>query len=95
MRIPCVFALFTRLIPAANSGASRPLTLTSLANLDWLKALGYDTSVSPVRLSFLAHETGRLQGQYEIGLDLDVETLRALGEFFVTLADRADSSPAS
>jgi len=32
-RIPCVFALFTRLMPAANSGASRPLSDASAASL--------------------------------------------------------------
>ncbi len=32
-RIPCVFALFTRLMPAANSGASNPLSAASAASL--------------------------------------------------------------
>ena len=32
-RIPCVFALLTRLMPAANSGASRPLSDASAASL--------------------------------------------------------------
>src|SRR5580658_5250734 len=32
-RTPCVFALFTRLMPAASSGASRPLSAASAASL--------------------------------------------------------------
>jgi hypothetical protein len=31
--MPCVFALFTRLIPAASSGASIPLSAASAASL--------------------------------------------------------------
>jgi hypothetical protein len=75
-----------------SASISAPLALACLANPDWLKASGYDISSPRVRLSFLAHETGQLSGEYEIGLDFDAETLRALGEFLVTLADRADSS---
>src|SRR5580658_3569007 len=33
VRMPCVFALFTREMPAANSGASRPLSAASAASL--------------------------------------------------------------
>jgi hypothetical protein len=57
----------------------------------WLKAQGYDLSIPRAQLSLLAHETGNLTGQYEIGLDLDVKTLRALGEFFLQLAERAEA----
>ena len=32
-RMPCVFALFTRLMPAASSGASSPLSAASAASL--------------------------------------------------------------
>lgn len=65
-------------------------TFASLGNPQALSAAGFE--VTPrVRLSLLAHETGKLNGQFEIGLDLDAETLRALGEFFVKLADQADS----
>ena len=57
---------------------------------EWRTAGGFDLSVPRAQLSLLAHETGKLDGQFEIGLDLDVKTLRALGEFFVQLADRAE-----
>ena len=33
MRMPCVFAFFTRAMPAANSGASSPLSAASAASL--------------------------------------------------------------
>ena len=33
VRMPCVFALFTRLMPAASSGASIPLSAASAASL--------------------------------------------------------------
>lgn len=40
---------------------------------------------------FVVHETGRLDGQYAIWMDLDTETMRALGRFLCDLADRAES----
>jgi hypothetical protein len=67
-----------------------PLFLASLANPEWLSSAGFEATPR-VRLSMLAHETGQLNGQFEIGLDLDAETLRALGEFFMKLADQAES----
>ena len=33
VRMPCVFALFTRVMPAASSGASKPLSAASAASL--------------------------------------------------------------
>jgi len=33
VRMPCVFALFTRAMPAANSGANSPLSAASAASL--------------------------------------------------------------
>ena len=60
-------------------------------NPEWLKAAGFDTSKNRAQISLLAHETGRLSGQFEIGIDLDTETMRALGKFLITLADDADA----
>ena len=66
------------------------LLFASLTNPEFLAAAGFE--VTPrVRLSLLAHETGNLNGQFEIGLDIDAETLRVLGAFFVELADKAVS----
>jgi hypothetical protein len=67
-----------------------PPIFASLAGFEWLAVNGIELKPR-VRLSLLAHETGKLNGQFEIGLDIDAETLRALGEFFVTLADQAVS----
>ncbi len=77
---------FDRVSATANPG----LLFASLTNPEFLAAAGYE--ITPrVRLSLLAHETGKLNGQFEIGLDIDAETLRALGEFFVKLAEQAGS----
>jgi hypothetical protein len=42
-------------------------------------------------LKFLVHETGKLNGMFELHVDLDTETARALGKFLVDLADQAES----
>lgn len=60
-------------------------------NADWLRTLGYDPTAGRAQVTLLAHETGKLSGQYEIGIDLDAETMRALGQFLIQLADRADA----
>jgi hypothetical protein len=43
------------------------------------------------RTEVLVHETGKLDGQFTLLLDLDSATTRALGEFFVDLANRAEA----
>jgi hypothetical protein len=42
------------------------------------------------RTELLVHETGKLDGQFRLLLDLDAATTRALGKFLVDLADRAE-----
>jgi hypothetical protein len=42
------------------------------------------------QIRFLVHETGKLEGQFTLLLDLDSETTRALGRYLVELADQAD-----
>jgi hypothetical protein len=44
------------------------------------------------KLNLLVHETGKLNGMFELYVDLDVETARALGKFLVDLADQAEST---
>lgn len=41
---------------------------------------------------FVVHETGKLDGQYAIWMDLDTETMRALGRFLMDLADQAETA---
>ena len=43
----------------------------------------------------VVHETGKLNGAFDIWLDLDSDTMRALGQFFVDLADRAEAEKAT
>ena len=45
------------------------------------------------RLTFVVHETGKLTGQFHLLLDMDTETTRALGQYLLDLADRAEASP--
>jgi len=40
---------------------------------------------------FLVHESGKLDGKYVVWVDLDSTTMRALGQFLVELADRAEA----
>jgi hypothetical protein len=44
------------------------------------------------RLQFLVHETGKLDGKFTLLVDLDRETTRALGQFLIELADRAEAN---
>jgi len=44
-----------------------------------------------IRLQLLVHETGKLDGKFNLNADLDTETTRALGKFLIELADRADA----
>ena len=41
---------------------------------------------------FLVHETGGFDVEFQLVMDVDSETLRALGKFFVDLADQADDA---
>lgn len=43
----------------------------------------------------VVHETGKLNGAFDIWLDLDSDTMRALGQFFVDLADIAEAGKAT
>ena len=42
------------------------------------------------RAELTVHETGKLNGKYTLLMDLDSATMRALGEFLVDLANRAE-----
>ncbi len=42
------------------------------------------------RIDLLVHETGKLDGKFTLPVDLDSATTRALGEFLVDLANRAE-----
>ena len=43
------------------------------------------------RIQLLVHETGKLEGKFALIADLDTETTRALGQFLIDLADRAEA----
>ena len=40
---------------------------------------------------FLVHESGKLDGRFTLWVDLDSTTMRALGQFLLELADRAEA----
>jgi hypothetical protein len=42
-------------------------------------------------LKLQVHETGRLNGEFELLVDMDVETTRALGKYLMDLADQAQT----
>jgi hypothetical protein len=39
---------------------------------------------------FLVHESGELEGRFVLSIDLDTTTMRALGQFLIDLAQRAE-----
>ncbi len=43
------------------------------------------------QVRFLVHETGAFDGKFPLLLDIDTETLRALGKFLVELADQTEA----
>ena len=45
-----------------------------------------------IRLKFLAEESGKLQGRFEIGVDLEVEAARALAATLQQLVERLEKS---
>ena len=42
-------------------------------------------------LQLLVHETGKLDGKFNLNVDLDAETARALGKFLIDLANQAEA----
>jgi hypothetical protein len=49
----------------------------------------YRVEGARTRLKFQVHETGKLNGQFDLLVDMDVETTRALGKYLMDLADQA------
>jgi hypothetical protein len=43
------------------------------------------------QLRLFVHETGKLDGQFTLLVDLDSETTRALGKFLIDLADQSEA----
>ena len=52
-------------------------------------------TVPRAQVKLVVHETGKLSGAFDIWLDLDSDTMRALGQFFVDLADKAEAEKPS
>ena len=42
------------------------------------------------QVQLIVHETGKLKGEFALSMDLDATTTRALGQFLIDLADRAE-----
>ena len=66
------------------------------------RALVFDSvrgSTGPMRfdpspraqVQFIVHETGKLKVEFTLFMDLDSTTTRALGQFLIDLADRAEA----
>jgi hypothetical protein len=67
-------------------GCARCLNLTSIA-ADYSSDNFF---CSRVRLKFLAEESGKLTGAFEIGVDLQVEAARALAQTLLDLVERVE-----
>ena len=46
---------------------------------------------SRASVQFIVHETGKLDGEFTLFMDLDSATTRALGQFLIDLADRVEA----
>ena len=46
---------------------------------------------SRAQVQFIVHETGNLHGEFPLSIDLDSKTTRALGQFLIDLAARAEA----
>jgi hypothetical protein len=46
------------------------------------------------QIRLLVHETGKLDGQFTLLVDLDSETTRELGKFLIEVADQAEAKKA-
>lgn len=80
--------------PAHNSRALEFDGVEGTTN-DWPVAVqglaGADALRSPrAQARLLVHESGKLNGKFTIWMDLDAPTMRALGQFLVDLANRAE-----
>ena len=63
-------------------------SITGSPTVHWL------TNEPRAQAKLLVHETGQLNGKFDLTLNLDPETMRALGQFFIDLADQSDLSDA-
>jgi hypothetical protein len=78
-------------IPGPESpGCARCLNLTSIDG-DYSSDNLFGQRV---RLKFLAEESGKLTGAFEIGVDLQVDAARALARTLLDLAERLEEVPA-
>ena len=50
-----------------------------------------DGKMARTQVQMLVHETGKLDGQFTLQVDMDAETTRALGKFLMELADQAEA----
>lgn len=58
-------------------------SVTGTPTVHWL------TNEPRAQANLLVHETGTLDGRFDLVLNLDPETMRALGAFFIQLADQS------
>ena len=49
------------------------------------------TQGARAQVQFIVHETGKLTGEFALLVDLDSTTARALGQFLIDLAERAET----
>ena len=49
-----------------------------------------DSRVARTQIQLLVHETGKLDGKFNLVVDLDAETTRALGQFMIDLANQSE-----
>jgi hypothetical protein len=68
----------------SGSHSSAPVSISGM-----IGAAQFDFGAR-TQIRFLVHETGKLDGQFTLLVDLDSETTRALGKFLIELADQSE-----
>jgi len=90
---PNLFVFPKELKQAIPEYGARALIFDSVSGSTYnLFAQILDTHTAPrAQAQFVVHESGKLNGGFVLSMDLDSATMRALGEFLVGLADRAEA----
>ena len=91
-RWPNMFIFPKELREAIPEYGARALAFDAVSGSPNRGLAGIPCGKPRAQVRFLVHETGAFDGKYSLLLDIDAETLRALGHFLVKLADQAEGS---
>jgi hypothetical protein len=93
-RFPNVIIFPPELRNAIPEYGSRALVFDSVTGAYGLQWFGYERGIGEkqIRADFVVHETGKLNGTFNLQVFLDIPTARALGQLLIGLADQAEAA---